>query len=89
MVLVSLCVNDGRYFTIRLSRVPCVGEEVIVEGDEFLINKVQHDSLDEDGRAAVGYHAYLDVVASSSGDKNELPPTQARRKSKKSVERST
>ncbi|MEQ9410688.1 MAG: hypothetical protein RIK87_23455 [Fuerstiella sp.] len=63
VAFVSLSVDDGRYYSVLLSRVPCNGEEVGVEGELFLVRRVQHSSLDEDGRAFAGYLAYLEVTA--------------------------
>lgn len=59
VVAISLKTTDGLFFSLYLSRVPCIGEEVFCEGEVYLITRVQHDWLDEDGRAMVGNHAYL------------------------------
>lgn len=59
VVMLSLKTTDGLFFTLFLSRVPCIGEEVFCEGGTFLIIRVQHDCLDEYGHAEVAYHAYL------------------------------
>ena len=58
-VMISLKTTDGHFFTLYLSRVPCIGEEVFCEGETYLIIRVQHDWLDEYGHAEVAYHAFL------------------------------
>lgn len=48
VVSISLKTTDGLFFSLYLSRVPCIGEEVFCEGEVYLITRVQHDELDGD-----------------------------------------
>lgn len=58
LVLVSVTANDGAWFNTLLTRVPGLGEEIIQEGDIYKVVRVQHDRVNDDGRAYLGNHAY-------------------------------
>ncbi|CAG1010418.1 hypothetical protein PHYC_03847 [Phycisphaerales bacterium] len=77
--LVSVCVWPSRYvedsFRVRLTRIPGVGEEVLVGADSYRITRVQHDLVDNDGRARLGEHAYVEAVLMPPD-----PPLPRRRK---------
>ena len=81
VVMISLKTTDGLFFTLYLSRVPCIGEEVFCEGETYLIIRVQHDELDEDGHAEVGNHAYL--TGSWVPDEDDGIPIQRKQRRKK------
>ena len=81
--MISLKTTDGIFFTLYLSRVPCIGEEVFCEGETYLIIRVQHDCLDEYGHAEVANHAYL--TGSWVPDEDDGIPVQRKRRRKKAV----
>ena len=81
VVMISLKTTDGLFFTLFLSRVPCIGEEVFCEGETYLILRVQHDSLDEHGNAEIANHAYL--TGSWIPDEDEGIKVQRPRKTRK------
>ena len=83
VVMISLKTTDGLFFTLYLSRVPCIGEEVFCEGETYLIIRVQHDWLDEYGHAEVAYHAYL--TGSWVPDEDDGIPVQRNRRRKKAA----
>lgn len=83
VVSISLKTTDGLFFSLYLSRVPCIGEEVFCEGEVYLITRVQHDWLDEDGRAMVGNHAYL--TGSWIPDEDDGIPIPRRKRRKTDV----
>jgi hypothetical protein len=63
LVDVSIGSHDGMpLLNVLLSRVPTLGEEIEVKGRIYRVIGVQHSTLDLDGRAALGSHAYLTVV---------------------------
>lgn len=83
VVMISLKTTDGLLFTLYLSRVPCIGEEVFFKGETYLIIRVQHDCLDENGNAMCAYHAYL--TGSWIPDEDDgipIPRTQRRSRKK-------
>jgi hypothetical protein len=53
--------DDGLYFQILLTRVPGIGEEFVREDKSYKIVRAQHYIVDDDGRAAFGWHALVDV----------------------------
>ena len=61
LVFVSIMVNDGTWFDVLLTRVPCVGEYLSNQGDTFRVTRVQHSPLYEDGRCWSGLQAILAV----------------------------
>lgn len=65
LVSVHVDLADGSYFNARLTRVPGLGEEIVVENRSYQITRVQHATVDNDGRAELGYHAWLEAVLKS------------------------
>ena len=53
--------NDGIWFDVLLTRVPGIGEGLIREDTTYKVVRVLHNRLDDDGRAEMPYHAYVDV----------------------------
>lgn len=66
LVLVHVDVSDGARFDALMTRVPGIGEEINREDRSYRVLRVQHEPINDDGRARVGYHAFVDV--------NLLPP---------------
>jgi hypothetical protein len=63
--IVNVCMGSHDGMPLRdvlLSRVPTIGEEIAVEARIYRVIRVQHSTLDLDGRAALGTHAYVTVV---------------------------
>jgi hypothetical protein len=61
LVSVRVDASDGASFSTLLTRVPCIGEAIAHEGKFYRILRVFHESVDDDGRAFAGYHAYIDA----------------------------
>lgn len=62
-VLVGVFADNGDTFDLSLSRVPCVDELVDKEGKCYRVFGVHHSSLNTEGKAFAGNHAYLSVQA--------------------------
>jgi len=60
-VLVHVYVGASDGFDISLSRVPGLGEEINVEDRSYKVTRVQHEPVDEYGRARLGWHAFVDA----------------------------
>lgn len=81
--LVDVCMasHDGMpLLSVLLSRVPSLGEEVVVEASTYRVIGVQHASLDPDGRARFGTHAYLTVVEVPDADLLKRPASPVARR---------
>jgi hypothetical protein len=65
LVLVHVDATDDTDFDIRLTRVPGIGEEIIVENRSYQVIRVQHCGVNENGRAFAGYHAYVEAILRS------------------------
>jgi hypothetical protein len=61
LVLVHVDGTDGAFFDVLLTRVPGIGEEIIREDRYYKVLRVQHESVDDDGRARFGWHAFVDA----------------------------
>jgi len=72
---ISVFCNDDTHFSILLTRVPCVGEIISNEGDEFRIVAVRHSAMTPSGKSRCGYVAHLDVELLSPE-----PPTPRRQR---------
>lgn len=65
LVLVHVDVTHGTNFDAHLTRVPGIGEVIVVENRSYQIIRVQHFTVDLDGRAWAGWHAFVEVVLRS------------------------
>jgi hypothetical protein len=83
LVLVNVDVGNGTSFDVLLTRVPSVGEEITREGDEYRLTRVQHYPVDDDGRAYLGYHAFVFAELLPQDDE----PTPKRKRSRKKPSR--
>lgn len=54
-------VNNDTYFQAHLTRVPVPGEFIYYGAYQYLVLKVFHATVDDDGRATAAYHAYIDA----------------------------
>ena len=61
LVLVHVCATDGTHFDMLLTRVPGIGEELSQEDRIYRILRVQHEPINDDGRARFGWHAFIDA----------------------------
>jgi len=61
LVFLHVAGDDGEWFSTLLTRVPGIGEEIIREDRTYKVLRVQHDRVDDDGRARFAYHAYIDA----------------------------
>jgi hypothetical protein len=62
LVLVNVQATDGTKFDALLTRVPGIGEEILVENRNYEITRVQHFVVGRDGRAECGWHAFLEAT---------------------------
>ena len=60
LVLVHVDANDES-FDALLTRVPGIGEEIGREDCSYKVLRVQHEPIDDEGRAHFGWHAVVDV----------------------------
>lgn len=60
LVRVHVDGDDGLSVDVLLTRIPGIGEEIVIEGQSYRIHRVQHDVVDDDGRA-FGWHAFVDA----------------------------
>lgn len=84
--IVDVCLgsHDGMQLrSVLLSRVPTIGEEIAVEATVYRVIGIQHATLDLDGRAAFGTHAYLTVVEVPDVGYLKRPASPAPRRSRK------
>jgi hypothetical protein len=65
LVFVHVDATDGTKFDALLTRVPGVGEEIIVENRSYQIIRVQHAVVNNDGRAEFGWHAFVEAILRS------------------------
>lgn len=49
------------WFSLFLTRVPCVGEEIGIEAECYRVVRVTHMPVGYDGRARLGNHALIEV----------------------------
>lgn len=61
LVYVHVDTPDREPFDALLTRVPSIGEEITKEADQYKILRVQHQMVNDDGRAYLGYHAWIDA----------------------------
>jgi hypothetical protein len=61
LVFVHVDAVDGTKFDMLLTRVPGIGEEINREAKSYKILRVQHEPVDDDGRARFGWHAFIDA----------------------------
>lgn len=76
IVFVHVSATDGTTIECLLTRVPGIGEEIVREDKKYRILRVQHHEVDNDGRAAFGWHAFVD--AELLPDEDEKPPKRKR-----------
>ena len=67
-VLLHVDAEDAS-FDIMLSRVPSIGEDINLEDRCYRVTRVQHESVDMEGRARFGWHAMINA---------ELQPEETR-----------
>jgi len=68
LVLVHVDVDDGTSFDMLLTRVPGIGEEINREDRSYKVLHVQHEPVDDDGRARFGWHAFVDAELQPTDD---------------------
>jgi len=59
--LINVMIDKPPGFDVLLTRVPCIGEEIIQEDRSYRITRVQHVECDRDGKARWGCHAFLEA----------------------------
>ena len=79
---------DGKTepFGATFTRVPCVGEMLFREDKCYLVVRVYHDMIDQDGYATLGEHGYLDVEEIPEPEVPQLrrkPPRRLPRKTRR------
>jgi hypothetical protein len=62
LVFVNVSTDDGKSFDALMTRVPGIGEEINREDRTYRILRVQHEPVDDEGRARLGWHAFLDAL---------------------------
>lgn len=62
LVLIALTTDRDEHLTLQLTRVPCIGEELFHDADTFKVTRVSHATVDDDGRAYAGFHAYVEGI---------------------------
>jgi hypothetical protein len=67
LVLVHVDGNDGESFDVLLTRVPGLGEEIDREDRSYKVARVQHEPVDDDGRARFGWHAFIEAHLQPEG----------------------
>jgi hypothetical protein len=93
LVFVNVSTDDGQSFDTLMTRVPGIGEEINREDRTYRILRVQHEPVGDDGRARLGWHAFIDALLLGEEEMNlprseEWPkakrqPRRRRRKAKK------
>lgn len=76
LAYVNVKGDDGIWFDTLLTRVPAIGEEIICEDRTYKAVRALHNRLDNDGRAEMGYHAYVDAELQPEDE----PQTKGRQK---------
>lgn len=61
VVLVHVTAIDGTRFDTLLTRVPGIGEAINREDKSYLVLHVYHEPVEADGRARLGWHAFIDA----------------------------
>jgi hypothetical protein len=67
LVFVNVSTYDGQSFDALVTRVPSIGEEINREDRTYRILRVRHELVDNDGRAHLGWHAFIDAQLVSEG----------------------
>jgi hypothetical protein len=67
LVLVHVDATDGAKFDVHLTRVPGIGEEIVLENRSYQIIRVQHAIVNDDGRAEFGWHAFIQAILRTEG----------------------
>lgn len=68
VLLIHAVASDGTRFDILLTRVPCIGENISIEDRSYRVVRVDHEPVNSEGVARLGWHAFLDV--------ERLPPEE-------------
>jgi hypothetical protein len=79
LVFVHVYAVDGD-FDLLLTRVPGIGEEINQEDRSYKVVRVQHEPVENDGRARLGWHAFVDAELLPSED---AEPSAAQRRVRK------
>ncbi|MCY2950709.1 MAG: hypothetical protein NTU53_01880 [Planctomycetota bacterium] len=84
LVLVHVYAGDGEFDTL-LTRVPGIGEEINQEDRSYKVIRVQHEPVDDDGRARLGWHALVDaeLLPPEDTEPSSAPRGTRRRKRKR------
>ena len=83
LVRVHVDADDGASFDMLLTRVPGIGEELVPEDRCYKALRVQHEPVDNDGRARCGWHAFIEAELLPPDE----PAPRPRRKSVRSTKR--
>ncbi len=62
LVRVRLQTGPDTGFDALLTRVPGIGEEINREDQSWQVTRVQHEPVNDDGRARFGWHAFVDAI---------------------------
>lgn len=72
LVFVHVDTNINTWFSAFLTRVPCVDEFIVNQGDTFRVAAVYHTLVMADGKSNCGLQAMLDVELQPKPE-NEKP----------------
>lgn len=79
----------AKSFDTLLTRVPGIGEEISREDKSYRVVRVQHEPVDDDGRARLGWHAFIEADLLPPEDGDLRLPKRRTAKRKKSMFRPT
>lgn len=68
LVLIHVYGSDGENFDTLLTRVPGIGEVISREDRSYRVTRVAHEPVNEDGKARLGWHAFVDAVLMNKED---------------------
>ncbi len=71
LVFIHVYGDDGESFDVLLTRVPGIGDEIDREAVSYRVVRVQHEPVDDDGRARLGWHAFVEAQLQPE---DETPP---------------
>ncbi len=82
LVFVHVDFDAKKSFDTLMTRVPCIGEEIVREDKSYKVVRVQHEPVGASGRARFGWHAFIEAYLMPPDDEDLILPSK-RRKSKK------
>lgn len=79
VVLICVQVMGAKSFDMLMTRVPTIGEEINREDRSYLVLRVQHEPIDSEGYARLGWHAFVEAKLLQP-DEEPLKNRQLKRK---------